>query len=123
MNPFTRFLSRNKSDGALAQLIAHCDALEALVIRVYKERTATAADEQEYADLRFWFQQNYHQWGEKLKPHWQGRLAGGVPVAEDPLLYLLAAATAHAFIGNWAAMQHLPAAREALNQWIVSSGQ
>lgn len=121
MNPFTRFLSRNKSDAALAELIAHCDALEVLVIRVYKGKAAAPADMAEYAELRRWFQQNYHQWQEKLRPHWPGRLAGGVPVQEDPILYLLAAASAQAFVGNWAAMQHLPAARETLNQWIAVS--
>ncbi|MBK9049744.1 MAG: hypothetical protein IPL78_02130 [Chloroflexi bacterium] len=120
MNPFTRFLSRNQPDKALNRLIEQCDRLEALVIRVFKGNEATQADEQEYAALRAWFQANYANWQDKLKPHWQQVLAGGKPPEQDPVLRLLAAAAAHDFVGDWGAMQHLPAVREALNRFIVA---
>jgi hypothetical protein len=38
---------------------------------------------------------------------------------EDPFARLLAAGAARDFAGNWAAMQTLPAAREALNRWLM----
>lgn len=119
MNPFTRFLVRNRDDVALRLLLDHCDALEALVIRVYKGKQATPADEEEYAELRRWFQANYANWSGKLKPYWAQVLAGGKTPEQDPILRLLAAATAADFVGDWGAMQHLPAAREMLNQFVV----
>jgi len=120
MNPFTRFLSRNQQSEPLHRLIEQCDRLEALVIRVYKGQQATLADEQEYAALRTWFQANYANWQEKLKPHWQKVLAGGKPPEQDPVMRLLAAAAAVNFVGDWGAMQHLPAMREALNRFVVA---
>ncbi len=123
MNPFTRFLARNSRDNSLSQLLEHCDALEALVIRVYKSKKATAGDEEAYAVLRGWFQANYHAWQERLKPYWQKVLAGGKTPAQDPIMRLLAAATAADFLGDWNAMQHLPAAREMLNQYVMNHQQ
>lgn len=122
MNPFTRFLARNQPDEALRELLDRCDALEALVIRVYKGKQATSADETEYATLRVWFQANYATWAGKMRPHWLKVLAGGKVPQQDPILRLLAAATAADFVGDWDAMQHLPAAREMLNQYVVSLG-
>ncbi len=122
MNPFTRFLVRNREDEALRHLLDHCDALEALVIRVYKGKQAIPADVEEYARLRGWFQANYANWSEKLKPYWLKVLAGGKTPEHDPILRLLAAATAADFVGDWVAMQHLPAAREMLNRYVVSLG-
>lgn len=122
MNPFTRFLARNRSEEALRELLDHCDALEALVIRVYKGKQATPADEEEYAGLRAWFQAHYANWSGKFKPHWQKVLAGGKVPEQDPILRLLAAAHAADFVGDWGAMQHLPAAREMVNQFVVSLG-
>lgn len=119
MNPFTRFLSRNQQNESLNRLIEQCDGLEALVIRVYKSQQTTLADEEEYTKLRVWFQANYTNWQEKLKPYWQNVLAGGKPPEQDPILRLLAAAAAVDFVGDWGAMQHLPAMREALNQFVV----
>ena len=119
MNPFTRFLARNRPDEALRELLDHCDALEALVIRVYKGKQATPADEAEYATLRAWFQAHYASWQGRFVPYWQKVLAGGKTPEQDPVLRLLAAATAADFVGDWGAMQHLPAAREMLNQFVV----
>lgn len=119
MNPFTYFLTRNNRNRSLQALIEHCDALEALVIRVYKGKQATPDDEAEYAELRAWFQAHYANWSERLKPYWQKVLAGGKTPLQDPILRLLAAATAANFVGDWEAMQHLPAAREMLNEFIV----
>lgn len=122
MNPFTRFLVRNHDDVTLRHLLDHCDALEALVIRVYKGKQATPDDEVEYAELRRWFQAHYANWSGKLKPYWHKVLAGGQTPEQDPILRLLAAATAADFVGDWGAMQHLPAAREMLNQFVVNLG-
>lgn len=119
MNLFTRFLRQWLTDSDLERLVEHCDALEALVIRVYKRGEATPADEAEYQALRKWMEANYPEWQPKLRPHWRGAKVAGERAMADPFLRLTAASSAAAFVGDWEAMQHLPAAREALNKLIL----
>lgn len=120
-NRFTQFLQQwLPPDDGRPLLIAHLDALEALVIRVYKGGAATPADEVEYNNLRAWLAANYPRWQEALEPHWQQSRVAGRPAAEDPVLRLLGAETAAGFVGDWGAMQNLPAVREALNRFILA---
>lgn len=123
MNPFTRFLRQWSRDRKLEELVAHCDALERLVIRVYKGGEATPADEAEYEKIRTWMQANYGAWQDALRPYWQEAKVAGHPAGEDPFRHLLAAEQAAAFVDNWTAMQHLPAAREALNKLVINQGE
>lgn len=120
MNPFTRFLRQwIRDDAGLDQLIEHGDALESLVIRVYKAGEATVADEAQYQSIRRWMQDNYPSWQEALRPFWQEAEVAGRPTHEDPFLRLTAPDHAAAFADNWEAMQLLPAAREALNRLVI----
>ena len=120
MNPFTRFLRQwTRGDAGLDQLVEHCDALESLVIRVYKAGKATAADETQYQAIRRWMQDNYPAWQAALRPFWQEARVAGRPAREDPFLRLTAPQSASAFVGDWQAMQVLPAAREALNRLVI----
>ena len=41
----------------------------------------------------------------------------------DPFQMLIDFHTPNDIVGNWTAMQHLPAAREALNQYILETGK
>ncbi|MEW5986230.1 MAG: hypothetical protein AB1791_06320 [Chloroflexota bacterium] len=123
MNPFTRFLAGRMADHPLLDFIIHWDALEALVIRVYKGQGATAADETEYHVLHTWLREHYPTWREHLQVYWPKALIGGRPADSDPFLALLAAGQASDFVGNWAAMQTLPAARETLNQLLMEMGR
>jgi hypothetical protein len=120
MNPFTRFLlgSGRKEDQALQTFVERWDALEALVIRVFRSKGAETADEAQYQQLRPWLKDNYPRWQERWQPYWQEALVGGLPVAQDPFQRLLTAEKAADFVGDWEAMQYLPAAREALNRYI-----
>jgi hypothetical protein len=121
MNRFTQFLRQwLDDDREFGSLIEHLDALEALVIRVYKGQSATAADEAEYVKLRHWLQGNYPAWQDEVRPHWQEALVAGHPAAEDPIERLLQAGAAADFVGDWEAMQQLPAMREALNRLVLS---
>lgn len=120
MNPFTRFLRQwTRDDAGLDQLVEHCDALETLVIRVYKTGEATDADQAQYQTIRRWMQDNYPSWQDALRPFWQEAKVAGRPANEDPFLRLTAPEHASAFAGNWEAMQLLPAAREALNRLVI----
>ncbi|MDX1664717.1 MAG: hypothetical protein R3272_13065 [Candidatus Promineifilaceae bacterium] len=125
MNPFTRFLRQwLGDDDDVDALVGHWDALEALIIRVYKQGEATPADEAEYQALRRWMQANYGTWAGELRPLWQETEVAGAPAEHDPFLRLTTPRAAADYVGDWNAMQHLPAAREALNRLVLSrSGQ
>lgn len=124
MNPFTRFLKQwTKSEPQLAEFISHWDALEALSIRVYKAAGASAEDEASYQQIKRFMDSNYAAVAQELEPFWQQSEVGGELDHADPFQYLFQYADASGFVDNWAALQHLPAAREALNGLLVKLGQ
>ena len=118
MNPFSRYLRQWLPDRRLDEFVAQWDALEALVVRVYKEEGATAADMAEFDRLRPWLQSRYPDFKAQLRPFWQQAMVAGERTAADPFKRLLSAADASAFVGDWTNLQFLPAAREALNRCI-----
>jgi hypothetical protein len=120
MNPFTRHLlgGGKQENEALAAFIERWDALEALVIRVFRNKGAETADQTEYQQLRLWLLENYSVWQEQWQPFWQETMAGGLPAKEDPFQRLLKAEEAADFVGDWEALQYLPAARETINRYI-----
>ncbi len=122
MNPFTRFLMQWARNAPLAELVEQWDVLEALVIRVYKSKTSTAVDETQYQQTKAWLETHYEQFAPTLEPYWQATQVGGSTEHDDPFRVLFSPDTAVSFVNNWHAMQHLPAAREALNQLIVAQG-
>ncbi len=103
----------------LKEWIAHWDAMEALVIRVYKAKGAAPQDEAEYARLRPWLHKSYPRWEEAFSPYWRKAMQAGALATQDPFARLLAAREAGDFAGDWSAMQTLPAAREAINQYLL----
>lgn len=123
MNPFTRFLRQWSGDKKLETLIEHCDALEALIIRVYKRGYSGAGDEAEYQALRRWMNTNYPAWEETLQPIWKELKVGGALAQEDPFLRLTCAEHSAEFVDDWKTMQHLPAAREALNKLVLARSE
>lgn len=120
MNPFTQAILNRKKDRRMSDFVHHWDALEALVIRVYKAGGATPEGEIEYRRVQAWLQKNYPRWQGELGPYWLATRIAGEPSAEDPFAYLIARSSAVVFVGDWRAMQSLPAAREALNKFLIS---
>lgn len=119
MNLFTRYLTRrNNKNASLQQFVDHWDALELLIITVFKSKQATNEDRQTYARLRTALTDSYPHFADALQPLWKPALVGGVPAPEDPFRRLFVHDSAEKFIGDWVAMQNLAAAREALN-WLV----
>jgi hypothetical protein len=53
-------------------------------------------------------------------PFWRVANIAGEPATEDPFVYLIAKSNATEFVGDWRAKQSLPAAREALNEYLIS---
>lgn len=125
-NPFTRALRRRRVPardpvaGALDSFIEHWDALEALVIAVYRAGRADAADEAAWARLRAWLGRHYPDLEPALAAQWPGLRSGGRPLAEDPFRALIAIPRATALVGNRPALELLPAAREALNRHLLA---
>ena len=119
MNPFTQSLLKQISDRKLVKFVTHWDALEALVVRVYKSNTITPQDIAEHTRLRAALQRDYPHWQAALSKYWPRTRAAGVPTSDDPFAYLLSIVQASDFVDHWTAMQTLPAAREALNMMLV----
>lgn len=120
MNPFTRFLAARLANPSLQAFIREWDELEELVIRVYKTGQATAEDEAAYAWVRARLVEHYATWAPSLQPFWQAARVAGALAHSDPFVRLTTATAATDFVGDWEAMQNLPAAREALNQLVLA---
>jgi hypothetical protein len=120
-NPFTRALTALLRKGPLPAFIADWDALEALVIRVFRAKQATPEDQQAYLALSEKLRASYPALAPALDKHWRAAKMAGDLATEDPFLLLLGTPDAHTFVGNWRAMTALPAAREALNQRVIEA--
>lgn len=120
MNPFTAFLKQWLKNDDLSEFIAYWDRLEAVVVRVYRQKMTLDEAKPEFAQVWPWLRNHYGAWEKGLRPFWQATKAGGQTTATDPFQLLLNLQTVEEIVGHWAAMQHLPAAREALNQYVLA---
>jgi len=119
MNPFTKFLRQWSTDDDFDAFVAYWDRLEWLTIQVYREKVTPAAAQPEFDEVWPWLRKQYGRWHSLLEPYWRKTVAAGEPTRTDPFLLLLEKESAAAIPGDWQAMQHLPAAREALNQYVL----
>lgn len=118
MNPFTRFLNQWSHNQPFSAFIAYWDRLERLTVQVYREKTPVAVAEAEFAEVWPWLRQHYGEWEAVLRPYWPQTKAAGALTQTDPFQLLLEFDSPAAILGDWRAMQHLPAAREALNRCL-----
>ena len=123
MIPFSRYLGQWSSDEQLQAFILHWDALEALVIAVYREKMTPAAASTEFAQIWSWLRKRYPRWEPALRTLWPETIAGGQPAQSDPFHLLLELNEPADICDNWRVMQHLPAAREALNKLLLLRGE
>ncbi|MCB8944939.1 MAG: hypothetical protein H6658_14410 [Ardenticatenaceae bacterium] len=120
MNPFSKFLRQWSHNASLDEFAEYWDRLERVVVRVYRRKVTVAEVQEEFAVVWPWLRVQYGRWEGDLRPFWQQTSAGGQPTQQDPFHLLLAFTQPKDILGDWTAMQHLPAAREALNQFILS---
>jgi hypothetical protein len=118
-NPVTVQLVRRIKDRRIRRFVERWDALEALVIRIYKSEETAPDDQKAYRRLRRALRRGLRRYDEALGGYWPGMTVGGEPTRKDPFMALLAPKRAKAFVGNWRAMQQLPAARQAINEWLL----
>ena len=121
MNPYSRFLSWKSDDERFLAFVEQWDSLERLIIDVYRGQMTVAAVTADYERVWPALQEQYPMWEATLRPYWQLTRAGGEPTATDPFRLLLAIDAPASIPGDWRAMQHLPAAREAINRYLVDS--
>jgi hypothetical protein len=120
-NPFTKSIAAALRSRSISMFVRRWDALEALVIRVYRAGAAASADAAEYASLNGQLRPLHKDLTAKLEPLWRNALMSGAPANEDPFALLLAPSDASGFVDNWRAMQALAAARESLNRLILEA--
>lgn len=120
MNPYTRSLLQRIQNPDLRDWVEAWDQLESLVVEIYRTEAAGPSAQKEYRQLKQRLKRDYGRWREDLQSHWDGLQAGGEPVQSDPFERLLEPDKAKGFIENWPAMQTLPAAREALNSYLIA---
>ena len=118
MNPFTRFLNQWSGNRPFSEFIQRWDALELVVVQVHREKITLAEAEPIFVEMWPWLRQQYPQWAGVLRPYWQQTKAAGELTQTDPFQLLLDLENPSVILGNWRAMQHLPAAREALNRFL-----
>jgi hypothetical protein len=121
MNPFSKYLRQFYSDRDFDAFVAKWDVLEAVVVGVYREKLTLAAAQPDYETVWPWLRGVYPQWEPVLRPYWKQTSAAGEPTRVDPFQLLLDLPALEAIAGNWTAMQHLPAAREAINRYLLQS--
>jgi hypothetical protein len=120
VNPITQQLLAGYSDPELAEFVGAWDALETLVIRIYRNGAITRADDLEFAAVRRYLSAEYPRRAAPLAAYWQRVTIKGVGrVRHDPFLMLLDYDHAFQFINDWGAMRLLPAIRQALNEWLM----
>lgn len=123
INPFTKFLSQWSTDQPFAAFVEKWDRLEQVVIGVYRGKIAHEDIELEYATIWPWLRQEYDKWNEALRPYWLSTRSAGRPTESDPFRSLLGINATAEIPGNWHAMQLLPAAREAINLYILEHSE
>lgn len=120
MNPVTKALLKELGDPDAERFVVDWDELEMLVIEIYKEGKTSPEHENVYRDLKARLHDTYPPLRESLDAHWRSTKIQGKPIESDPYEMLIGQAPASGFVGNWAAMQTLPAAREALNEMLMA---
>jgi hypothetical protein len=123
MNPFSKFLRQWSQDASLDEFVEYWDRLEAVVVRVYRRKMTVAESRGEFGVVWPWLREQYGKWEEELRPFWMQTRAGGQLTQKDPFQLLLTLARPEDILNDWTAMQHLPAAREALNQLVLSQSE
>jgi hypothetical protein len=119
-NPVTQSIVQQIQDPQVVQFVQMWDQFEELVIQVFRSKQASPEAAETYRQVRQDLLLLYPSWQPALAPHWQQSRVKGQASLQDPFTRLLAYQAAADFIGDWPALKHLPPAREALNNYLLS---
>lgn len=93
------------------------------MVHVHRKKMTPQMAEAEFIEVWGWLRANYGRWAHEFEPFWVKTVSGGEQTAVDPFQLLIDIPTPEAILGDWRAMQHLPSAREALNQYILAHSE
>jgi hypothetical protein len=119
MNPVTRGLLQQIGDQKLETFAQEWDALEALVIEINRQNSLSFAQQEDFFDIQTRLRESYNAIRNDVEPFWRAAKIKGELLTADPFSKLIETESAQEFLGNWAVMQTLPAAREAFNQMLM----
>lgn len=119
MNPTTAALLKSISDPRIADFVSLWDEMEQLTISIYRADHVAPSEAARFPELVAAIREKITPLQHPLKPHWQATRVKGQALEEDPFEFLLSLPGAEAILDNWTAMQLLPAAREALNLYLL----
>jgi hypothetical protein len=120
MNPVTHGLLQQIGDQKLETFAQEWDALEALIIEINRQKSLSFAQQEEFFDIQTRLRESFTTVKSELEPFWRAAKIKGELLTGDPYSKLIEAGSAQEFLGNWPAMQTLPAAREAFNQMLMA---
>lgn len=120
MNPVTRGLLDQVGDPRLEAFAENWDALEALVVEIYKQKSLSFSQQEEFFRLQESLKPAYTDLQTEIGRFWPLTKIKGELVTEDPFLAIIEKPSAREFVENWPAMKTLPAARESLNQLLMA---
>lgn len=123
MNIVTNHLLQAVNNPDLIAFVEAWDRLESLVIDIYRRGYAEKGESRAHPALKRDVERAYGNWGSALEPIWQSLEAAGRPVEADPFRAILGRPRAESFVGDWAAMQILSAARQAINHFLLEINQ
>lgn len=122
-NPFSNYLNQWSDNPDFEQFLSYWDELEFITIRVYQRKMTVDEARPDFERVWHWLRENYEVWEGKLRPYWQQTISGGQPTQTDPFKLLIGKQNPEDILDDWTAMQHLPSAREALNQYILAQSK
>jgi hypothetical protein len=120
MNPYTRSLLVNIQYPELERFVGLWDAFESLAIEVYRRGDCTQDDSRDYRRLAADLRSTYPDWEEALAPYWQASRIKGEGEIRNPFTALLEIEECSLWISNQGSLKLLPAAREAINRFLLS---
>lgn len=119
INPFSKFLSQWSTDAEFEAFRERWDELERVVVGVYRRKMTHEEAAPAFERVWPWLREAYPRWQPALEPYWRQTRAAGAPTDRDPFLIFLEKQRPADINGDWNAMQHLPAAREAINRYLL----
>lgn len=123
MNPVTRGLLKQLNDSELDAFVESWDALEVLVVEIYKQKSLSFSQQEDFFRLQEGLTPRYAALETELGRYWPATKIKGELVTTDPFRTVIGKGSAREFVENWDAMKTLPAAREALNQMLMAKLQ
>lgn len=119
LNPVTAMLLEKVDSQELRGWTEAWGRLERMLLAVYRSGAVLDEQRRAYRRLRSEIRVDYGRWEADLKVHWQSAQVAGVPLERDPFVYLTTPEDLTAGFVTWQVIQILPAAREALNSFLL----